>query len=167
MTVPGRQIGLAVRDDIAGILELQERNLRRNGGVLSVPMSREWLEGAVIGDMPIIVARCDDRIVGYVISSSLTAQSDDPILHAMLKAHPGSPGCYVYGPVCVAESERGQGLARAMFETLCARLRGRQGFTFIRADNAVSRKVHASMGLHEAAAFTVADIDYVVVAYRG
>lgn len=166
MTALDVEIALATADDIAGILDLQERNLRRNGGALSVPMSREWLDAA-IGKMPIVVARRDGRIVGYVVSSSLEDQSADPILDGMLRAHPGAPGSYVYGPICVAESERGQGVARAMFEELRAQLRGREGFTFIRADNAVSRRVHAGMGMREAATFTVAGVDYVVVAYVG
>jgi predicted GNAT superfamily acetyltransferase len=162
----GYRIGVATRDDIAGVLELQDHNLRKNGGALSVPMSRAWLEGA-IDDMPIIIASKEGRLVGYAVSSPLTAQSDDPVLHAMLAAHPGSPGCYVYGPICVADSERGNGVARTMFEALRSRLPGRQGFTFIRADNAVSRKVHAGLGMREAATFSVAGIDYVVVAYVG
>jgi predicted N-acetyltransferase YhbS len=160
------QICLATAADIAGILDLQERNLRTNGGALSVPMARAWLDAAV-GKMPIVVARRDDRIVGYVVSSSLQDQSADPILDAMLRAHPGAPGCYVYGPICVAESERGKGVARAMFQALRAQLPGREGFTFIRADNAVSRRVHAGMGMREAAVFTVNGVGYVVVAYSG
>ena len=56
----------------------------------------------------------------------------------------------------MAESERGKGVARAMFDELRAQLPGREGFTFIRADNAVSRTFHASMGMREAATFTVA-----------
>jgi predicted GNAT superfamily acetyltransferase len=160
------EIGLAMAGDVAGILDLQEHNLRKNGGVLSVPMSREWLETA-IGGMPIVVARRSGRVVGYVVSSLLKDQSADPILDGMLRAHPGAPDAYVYGPICVAESERGKGVARAMFEELRARLQGREGFTFIRADNAVSRQVHAGMGMREAATFTVAGVDYVVVAYVG
>jgi predicted GNAT superfamily acetyltransferase len=166
MTTPGVEIGLATTDDVAGILDLQERNLRKKGGALSVPMSREWLDAAV-GKMPIVVARRNRRIVGYVVSSSLEDQSADPILDAMLRAHPGAPDSYVYGPICVAESERGKGVARAMFEELRAQLRGREGFTFIRADNAVSRKVHAGMGMREAATFSVNGVGYVVVAYSG
>jgi len=166
MTATGIDIGLATANDIAGILDLQEHNLRKNGGALSVPMSREWLAGA-IGAMPIVVARRDARVVGYVVSSSLNDQSPDPILDGMLEAYPGSPGCYVYGPICVAESVRGQGVARAMFEELRAQLPAREGFTFIRADNAVSRRVHAGMGMREAATFTVAGVAYVVVAYVG
>jgi predicted GNAT superfamily acetyltransferase len=168
MTTGDLQIGLATRDDVAGILDLQERNLRKNGGALSVPLSRDWLDAAIGGGgMPIIVARRGGHVVGYVVSSPLEAQSDDPILNGMLQAYPGSPGSYVYGPICVAESERGKGVARVMFRALRAQLPRREGFTFIRADNAVSRKVHAGMGMREAAYFTVAGIGYVVVAYVG
>ncbi len=145
MTTGDVEISLATPDDITGILALQERNLRKNGGVLSVPLSAEWLQAAVTG-MPIVVARRDRQVVGYVVSSPLDQQASDPILDAMLRAHPGAPGAYVYGPICVAESERGRGLARAMFETLRLQLPGREGFTFIRADNALSRKVHAGHG---------------------
>jgi predicted GNAT superfamily acetyltransferase len=166
MTTAGIEIGLATADDIADILDLQERNLRKNGGALSVPMLRKWLDTA-IAKMPIVVARRDGRLVGYVVSSSLADQSADPILEGMLQAYPGAPNSYVYGPICVAENERGQGVARAMFEELRAQLRGREGFTFIRADNAVSRKVHAGMGMREAATFTVGGVGYVVVAYVG
>ena len=166
MTTDDAEIGRATAGDIAGILALQERNLRKNGGALSVPMTRNWLDTA-IDKMPIVVARRGRQVVGYVVSSALDDQSSDPILAGMLQAYPGSPGCYIYGPICVAESERGKGVARALFEALRGQLPGREGFTFIRADNAVSRKVHAGMGMREAATFTVADVAYVVVAYVG
>ena len=160
------EIGLATRNDVNGILALQEQNLRKNGGALSVPLSREWLDAALSG-MPIVVARRSGVVVGYVVSSPLAEQSDDPIINGMLRAYPGSPGAYVYGTICVADTERGKGLAHAMFETLRARLKGREGFTFIRADNAVSRKVHASMGMREVAGFAAAGADFVVMAYDG
>lgn len=166
MTTSDVQIGVATADDVAGILDLQERNLRKNGGALSVPLSQEWL-AAAIGGMPIIIARSGGRVVGYAVSSTLADQADDPILNGMLQAYPGSPGRYIYGPICVAESERGKGVARAMVDALRAQLPGREGFTFLRADNAVSRKVHASMGMREAAHFTVDGVGYVVVAYVG
>src|SRR3712207_5230617 len=37
-----------------------------------------------------------------------------PVVQAMLTAYGGTPGAYVYGPVCVEEAERGRGLAGAM-----------------------------------------------------
>ena len=54
-----------------------------------------------------------------------------------------------------------------MFKALRARLPGREGFTFIRRDNAASIKVHAKMGMREVAGFTHGSAAYVVVAYDG
>jgi predicted N-acetyltransferase YhbS len=156
----------ATRDDVPGILDLQEQNLRSHGGTLSVRFPREWFEQA-IADMPIVVARSDEHVVGYVVSTPLTAQAHEPIIQAMLLAYPGSPGAYNYGPICVSEKHRGRGLAVAMFEELRARLPRREGFTFIRADNTASRNVHMKMGMREVAEFTLKDTAYIVVAYQG
>jgi hypothetical protein len=89
MAISSYEIGLATRDDVTGILDLQERNLRSVGGALSVRFSRDWFEAA-ISDMPIIVARSDEQVVGYVVSTPLTAQAHDSIIQAMLRAYPGS-----------------------------------------------------------------------------
>ena len=166
MGISNYEIGLAKRDDVTGIVDLQERNLRGMGGALSVRFSRDWFQAA-ISDMPIIVARINEQIVGYVVSTPLTAQAHDPIVKAMLHAYPGSNTSYNYGPICVAESNRGQGLAVAMFGALKAQLSGREGFTFIRRDNAASLKVHTKMGMNKVAEFTHAGVMYVVVAYVG
>ena len=166
MGVSGYEVTPATRDDVPAILDLQEQNLRSNGGALSVRFPREWFEQA-ISDMPIVVARSDTHVVGYVVSTPLTAQAHDLIIQAMLRAYPGSPGAYNYGPICVAEKHRGRGLAVAMFEELRAQLPGREGFTFIRADNTASRNVHMKMGMREVAEFTLKDTGYIVVAYQG
>lgn len=159
-------IEVAIIEDVPGILDVQEHNLPENGGKLSVRLSREWLETA-ISEMPVIVARSHGRVVGYVISTPLIAQAHIPIVQAMLRAYPGPPSAYIYGPICVEESHRGRGLALAMFEELRARLPRREGFTLIRRDNMVSMKAHTKMGMREVAGFTQAGIAYVVVAYAG
>jgi len=166
MDIPACTIDLATVPDIPGILDLQERNLRENGGALSVRLSPEWYQAA-IADMPIIVARREGRVVGYAVSTPIEAQAHIPIVQAMLRAYPGAPGAYIYGPICVAQNERGRGVAQAMVDALRARLPGREGFTFIRADNAVSIEVHARLGMRQVAEFTHADVAYVVVAYVG
>jgi hypothetical protein len=107
------RIDLATREDIAGILDLQERNLPTHGGTLSGPISREWFEAAMF-KMPIIVARRDGLVVGYVVSSSLAAHAYSPIIRGMLRAYRGSDDAYNYGPICVAEGERCRGLAGEM-----------------------------------------------------
>jgi len=166
MTDSDIAISCATRDDVPAIVDLQDRNLRSRGGALSVPFTAAWFKTA-ISDMPIMVARRGGQLVGYLVSSSLEAQAHEPIIQAMLKAYRGSPGAYNYGPICVSESERGRGVAAAMFQALRARLPGREGITFIRRENAVSLQVHAKLGMREVAEFTQGDVVFVVVAYRG
>jgi predicted GNAT superfamily acetyltransferase len=79
----------------------------------------------------------------------------------------GAPDAYVYGPVCVAESERGQGLAQAMFAALRARLPGREGILFIRRDNPASLRAHAKMGMTEVAEFVHDGAVHAVLSYIG
>jgi len=164
MKIPDYEISPAVSEDIPAIFDLQERNLRVNGGALSVRFSRLWFSKAIT-EMPIIVARKAKVVVGYVVSTSFNAQKHDPIVRAMLQAYPGSSGSYIYGPICVAKDHRGQGLAVAMFEQLKARLPEREGITFIRRDNLASIGVHIKMGMREVAAFNHRNVGYVVVAY--
>jgi hypothetical protein len=158
------EIALATREDIVGILDLQDANLRERGGTLSVRYSREWFEAA-LDDMPVLVARKGDCVVGYLVSSPPAAQAHVPIIQAMLRAYPGPPDAYLYGPICIAESERGQDLAAALMAALAARLPGRQGLTFIRRDNTRSMRAHGKIGMREVAEFTHGDAAIVVVVY--
>jgi L-amino acid N-acyltransferase YncA len=166
MTDSDIAISSATRDDVPAIVDLQNRNLRSRGGALSVPFTTEWFEAA-ISDMPIMVARRGGQLVGYLVASSLEAQAHEPIIQAMLKAYRGSPGAYNYGPICVSESERGRGVAAAMFQALRARLPGREGITFIRRENTVSVQVHTKLGMREVAEFTQGEVAFVIVAYQG
>jgi len=159
------EIALAARDDIAGILDLQEANLRENGGTLSVRFSRDWFEAA-LDDLPVIVARRAGRIVGYLVSSSKAAQSHAPIINAMLAAYPGEADAYLYGPICIAETERGRNLPAALMADLCARLPGREGITFIRRDNVASLRAHAKIGMREVAEFDHDGASVVVISHR-
>jgi hypothetical protein len=160
------EIGPATRADIAGILELQEPNLRENGGALSVRFTADDLEAA-LGDMPISVARRSGRIVGYLLSSSKAAQAHVPIIQAMLRAYPGEPDAYVYGPICVAESERGQDLPARLVRSLRERLPGREGITFIRKENVRSLRAHAKIGGREVAEFVHGGAVMVVISFAG
>ena len=160
------EIGLAAPADIAGILALQEPNLRENGGALSVRFTAEDLEAA-LRDMPILVARRAGEIVGYLLSSSKAAQAHVPIVQAMLRAYPGEADAYVYGPICVAESERGQDLPAKLILALRERLPGRQGLTFIRKDNVRSMRAHAKIGGREVAEFLHAGAAIAVISFAG
>ena len=165
MTIVGYEIALATSADIDGILELQEENLSHRGGMLSVALSREWFE-RTLSEMPIIVTRKEGRIVGFLVSSSFAAFAKVPVIEAMLRAYPGDDGAYIYGPICVAHSERGRGLAPRMFAALQTQLSGREGILFIRRDNAASLKAHLKMGIQEVGEFTHRDLVHTVLAYK-
>jgi L-amino acid N-acyltransferase YncA len=166
MTGADCDIGPATRDDIAGILDLQDRNQIARGGALSVALSWEWFE-ASLADMPIVVARRGGKVVGYAVSSSLAANAKVPQVQAALRVYRPAPDAYIYGPICVDESERGCGLGPRLFAALTARLAGREAVTFIRSDNAPSRGVHAKMGLREVAETVHDGIPIVVLTYQG
>lgn len=159
-------IRLATPDDIAGVIDLQECNLPHRGGTLSVRFSHAWFETAIVS-MPVIVARRDEKLVGYLVSSPLAAHANVAVVQAMLRAYRGGAGAYVYGPICVDESERGQGVAGAMFGSLKARLPGREGILFIRRDNEASLRAHTKMGIREAVEFQHDGIKFVALSYLG
>jgi L-amino acid N-acyltransferase YncA len=160
------EITLAVKDDLDGMLDLQARNLPDRGGTLSARFPRAWFETAIAA-MPVIVARRNGRVVGYLVASPLTAHVDVPVVQAMLHAYRGACDAYVHGPICVEEAERGRGLAGAMFAALRARLPGREGILFIRRDNTASLRAHARMGMREVATFTHQDAVFAVLSYVG
>jgi hypothetical protein len=117
-------ISLATPDDVAGILALQEPNLQENGGSLSVRQWPEWFKRA-IAEKSLMVCRRNREVVGYVLGTSLAVKAHIPIIQSMLRAFPPPPDCYLYGPICIAKTERGNGLAGAMFKELQTHMDGR------------------------------------------
>jgi hypothetical protein len=129
MTV-GYDISLATPNDISGILVLlQEPNLPDSGGSLSVRLTEDWFRRAV-SEKSVVVGCRNGKVVGYVSGTSLAAKAHVAIIQTMLRAFPPSLDCYLYGPVCVADTERGKGLAGAMFKTLQKHKNGRPAMTF-------------------------------------
>jgi RimJ/RimL family protein N-acetyltransferase len=115
-----------------------------------------------------MVCRRNGEVVGYVLGTSLAVKAHIPIVQAMLRVFPPPPDCYLYGPVCIAESERRKGLAGAMFKELQAHMGSRPAMTFIRADNASSRQAHRKMGMNELGTFmTGGGVAYVAFSYKG
>jgi ribosomal protein S18 acetylase RimI-like enzyme len=158
----GIEIGTAEERDLDGILALQEANQPERGGTLSARLNRRQI-AAMLAELPQIVARRGEAIVGYLLAASPVTVSAVPIVRAMLAAYSGTPGAYIYGPIVVAEAERGRGLAQRLFESLRARLPGREGILFIRADNSASLRAHEKMGVVPRGTFRHNDHDYVVL----
>jgi predicted GNAT superfamily acetyltransferase len=156
----------ATEIDLDGIMALQAANQPERGGALSASLPRSRVV-AMMRAMPLIVARCSERITGFLMTSTREMNADVPVIRAMLAAYPGAPDAYVYGPVCVSAEERGKGLAQAMFAEVQRLLPGREGILFIRRDNPASLRAHAKMGMHEVAGFVFNGIDYVALSSVG
>jgi L-amino acid N-acyltransferase YncA len=158
------EISLATPDDIPGILALQGSNLVERGGGLSVRQTADWLSNAIV-EKSIMVGRRNGRVVGYVLGTSLAAKAHVPMIQAMLRAFPAPRDCYLYGPVCVAEAERGKGLAGALFKELQPHMGGRSAMTFIRADNHPSLRAHQKMGMRELGTFMSEGVPHIALIY--
>jgi predicted GNAT superfamily acetyltransferase len=160
-------IGKATAADIDGILALQAANQIANGGALSAELPRPRIE-AMMKDMPLIVARGKNGgVAGFLMTSTRALNADVPVVRAMFAAYEGSPDAYAYGPICVAASERGKGLAEAMFTELRRLQPGREGVLFIRRDNAPSLRAHIRMGMREVAEFELGGAGFSVMAFAG
>lgn len=166
MTKSETDIGRASEADLDGIVELQAANQPERGGTLSASLPRSRI-AEMMREMPLIVARCGDRITGFLMTSTRAMNTDVPIISAMLAAYPGTPDAYVYGPVCVSVEERGKGLAQAMFSELRRLAPAREGILFIRRDNSASLRAHAKMGMREVASFVFGGNDFAVLSYLG
>lgn len=159
-------VGRATETDLAGILELQAANQAGNGGGLSASLPSSRIV-AMMSGMPLIVARRNGRIIGFLMTGTRAMNADVPIIRKMLDAYPGTDTAYLYGPACVSMKERGKGLAQAMFGQLRRLLPGREGILFIRRDNTASFAAHEKMGMREVASFEFNGAEYAVFSYVG
>lgn len=164
--LPELVITNASESDIEGILALQAENQPENGGTLSANFSSSKV-AMMMKEMPLIVARRGNHIVGFLMTSSREINADVPIVKAMLAAYEGTINAYVYGPICISVIERGKGLAQAMFEELKRSLPEREGILFIRRDNQASLRAHSKMGMNEVAEFEFEKRKLAVFSYTG
>ena len=148
-----------------GIMKLAEDNAPERGGELTGTLDRKAV-AATIQEMPSIVACIAGRVIAFVLTCE-KASAGNPCVKAMLKAYPGSPDAYVYGPVCVDASARGLGIAGRMFEELRKLLPGREGILFIKATNESSLRAHRKIGMRQTAEYSYEGRKFVVFAYDG
>ncbi len=160
------EISRATEDDLEGILELQAANQAEKGGRLSVSLPRSQIL-AMMGAMPLLVARRRGRVIGFLMTSTRAMNADIPIINAMLAAYDHQDDAYVYGPICVDVDARGQGIAQAMFTELRRLQPGREGVLFVRRDNTASLRAHAKMAMREVGSFAFRGMDHAVFSYVG
>lgn len=151
--------------DVDGIVALARLNEAEAGGTLTGKRTPEAV-AAAIARLPTIVARRDGQVVGFLLTADKAAPDLPPVVRAMLAAYAGDDDAYIYGPICIAASERGGGVMAAMVAELKRQLPGREGILFIRSDNAASLRAHAKLGMRDVAGFVHDGADFAVFAYR-
>ena len=166
MTRSGTEILRESIGDLDGIVALQAANQPERGGTLSACLTPARI-AEMMSEMPLIVARRDGRVAGYLMTSTREMNADVPVIKAMLAAYPGTADAYVYGPICVEAEARGKGLAQAMFSELRRLVPTREGILFIRRDNLASLRAHEKMGMREVAGFVFGGSEFVVLSWPG
>lgn len=158
----GLEIGRAGAADVDGVATLLQANAPSRGGTLTGEFPRERVAAWVDGPMPVIVARRAGRVSAVLI----TGRKEDaaaPVARAMLRAWPGRPDAYTYGPVCIDASERGHGVLERLYAHARHLLPGREAILFIRRDNAASLRAHHRLGMHDVASFQFDGHAFVVL----
>lgn len=156
-------VSTAKTADIDAITALLQANSPSQGGSLTGEFSLEKVATMVDGVSPVIVARrVADGPVAGVLFSAAPATVQAPVVLAMLAAYAGSDNAYVYGPVCIADSERGQGLLALLYAALRAQHGGAEAVLFIRRDNIGSLRAHERLGMHEVAGFVFDGAQFAV-----
>jgi L-amino acid N-acyltransferase YncA len=156
------EIALATDADVDGITALLQANTPTRGGSLTGEFPRETVARMGLGKMPVIVARREQQVVGVLFSAARDNPTAPPAVKAMWEAWPGRPSAYAYGPVCIADTERGRGLLPKLYAALQAYCPGREAVLFIRRDNAASIRAHERLGMREVAGFILHGDDYAV-----
>jgi hypothetical protein len=108
------EIGVATAEDIPELLALQAENQVSRGGSLSIEFPAAWYEQVARG-MPIVIARRDGRLAGFLVSSSPEATRHLALVRAKFDAYPAAPDAYKSGPLCIAVGDRGQGVVAKLF----------------------------------------------------
>jgi predicted GNAT superfamily acetyltransferase len=159
------EITLASSADIDGITALLLANSPSRGGSLTGEFPRDKVAAMALHAGPVMVAHRAGEVVG-VLFSAAKDHAAPPVVQAMLAAWPGREDAYTYGPVCIADSERGQGLLARLYDELQRHYPGREAILFIRRDNAASLRAHERLGMHEVAGFILDGVDYAVFSDR-
>lgn len=160
------RINLATAADIEGIALLLQANSPSRGGSLTGEFPLDKVRQMALGSSPVVVASRYDRVVGVLFSAAKDMHPAPASIQAMLRAWPGTPDAYVYGPACIASTERGQGLLPRLYAQLQQHYPGREAILFIRRDNTASLRAHERLGMREVAGFTLEEDEYAVLSDR-
>ena len=158
-------IRTATLDDAKDVSALLIANSIDQGGQLygdwSTGVVTKWISSGAL----ILIAAEGGTILGALFTSEKHQACTAPVI-AMLKAWPGQPDSYVYGPACIAQAARGRGVLEALYRELMWRLPGREGILFIKRSNARSLRAHLRLKMQEVSSFRLSGEQFVVLSTR-
>ncbi|UYZ85383.1 GNAT family N-acetyltransferase [Entomomonas sp. E2T0] len=146
-------IKTAEATDIPNIAKLLQKYEQDNNGGLFGNFPLKKVTAMVEEALTVIIACHDSKVIG-VVFASLPQKDLPPILQAMLAVHPITANNYLYGPICIDEEFRGQGITQLMYQKLQQLLPNFRPLLFIAEDNLDSIRAHHKLGLTEKAKFT-------------
>lgn len=150
---------IAQNADIEGIITLQSKYLfanmskeGRKNGFVTTPFSVAQIETLLAND-GVFVAEMNEKIIGYCFAGSWDFFSQWAIFPYMVARFPDFTfrgkhltveNSFQYGPVCIEESVRGQGIFPLLFATMRQKMAEKYplGGTFINQINTRSVKAH-------------------------
>ena len=149
-------------EDAVRVSSLLMANSSDRGGALygdwSIGVVTKWIASGAL----IAIAIDGSKLIGVLFTSEKTQASAAPVVK-MLRAWPGTADAYVYGPICIDEAARGQGVLEGLFAYVAARLPGREAILFIKANNTRSLQAHTRLGMRQVANFELGGEVFVVL----
>ncbi len=148
------------KNDIDGILSLQEKYLYRNlsetereSGFVTTPFTVDQIEEIIKQNGIFIAEDESDVIIAYAFAGSWEYFEQWEIFNFMVSRFPQlsfngheitTVNSFQYGPVCIEKSYRGNGLLNLIFEEMRIEFIKRYpiSVTFINKVNAISEKAH-------------------------
>ncbi len=150
---------------------------RRKHGFLSLVTDFEKLK-VLNDDLGVMVALCDDRIVGYEIPVGLHHCDDIPLFIPMREqilklSIDGTPltaeNTIISGQICVDKAYRSRTVGEALHFGLLERLRDNYEFTVVEIDELNTRSMHFSqekLGLQKISVYEAFEADWHILGQR-
>lgn len=154
------QTRLGTKQDITGILSLQERNLfsnlneqERRKGFVTTPFTVSQIEEIIKQNGLFVAENNENVIIAYAFAGSWEYFKQWAIFKLMISRFPKlsfngnkitTENSFQYGPVCIDIDYRGEGLLNLIFEEMRIEFEKRYpiSLTFINSLNVISEKVH-------------------------
>ncbi|UXM94811.1 GNAT family N-acetyltransferase [Bartonella sp. HY329] len=160
MNVTTRKMILA---DCQHVAPLLQKNSQSNHGGLFGEYPLKKVEGMFRTSLTTVIAQVGEQIAGVVFSFSVDSDGLPPVAKKIVELYPNlTRDDWFYGPVCIGEDFRGQGLLAKLCDKICS-LNSGKAIAFINSDNIISLKAHEKIGFTEAGRFKLDDVDWFVL----